>query len=63
MGVRSSDSTPISFYVQCEGKSILGSNPAIIYGQEIASTLPGLSSLLSNFNGSILEAKAFVEMN
>jgi len=47
MGVRSSDWTPISFHVQGEGKSILGSNLANIYGQENASTLPGLSSLLS----------------
>ena len=43
--------------------SHLCSTIARLYGLENASILPGLSGLLSNFNGSILEAKAFIAVN
>ena len=45
------------------GKSMLCSTIARLYGFENASILPGLGGLLSNFNGSILEGKAFVAVN
>ena len=45
------------------GKSMLCSTIARLYGLENASILPGLGGLLSNFNGSILEGKAFVAVN